>query len=180
MAGCRAISATSTPWRADARNVDRPRFNLILLAIACADATSFFFVLAVSNVGYIIFNFLNLNSGWLHRIDSAHVPRPFKAPNWVLGLGAVFAFVNALFMGAGAKVWNASALWAGLATAAMIIPVFVFRHYIQDGGKFPHETFDDLQVGDGAHTRKRAGMLPYITLVGGLAVVLIANWFFKM
>ncbi|MET0313486.1 MAG: APC family permease, partial [Hansschlegelia sp.] len=47
-------------------------FNLVLLAIACADATSFFFILAVSNCGYIIFNFLNLNSGWIHRIDSGH------------------------------------------------------------------------------------------------------------
>ena len=155
-------------------------FNLILLAIACADSTSFFFVLAVSNVGYIIFNFLNLNSGWIHRIDSGNVPRPFRAPNWILGLGAIFGFVNALFMGAGAKTWNASALWAGLITAAMIIPVFVFRHYIQDGGKFPHETFEDLQVGDKPSTQKRAGILPYLTLAGGLAVVLLANWFFQM
>ncbi|MEI9901744.1 MAG: APC family permease [Hyphomicrobium sp.] len=54
--------------------------NLIVLAIACADATSFFFILAVSNVGYIIFNFLNLNAGWIHRIDNGHVHRPWKAP----------------------------------------------------------------------------------------------------
>jgi hypothetical protein len=32
-------------------------FNLILLAIA-SDISGYFFVLAVSNVGYIIFNFL--------------------------------------------------------------------------------------------------------------------------
>ena len=51
-------------------------FNLCLLAIACADATSFFFILAVSNCGYIIFNFLNLNSGWIHRIRQ----RPHLAP----------------------------------------------------------------------------------------------------
>ncbi|TNY02858.1 amino acid permease, partial [Escherichia coli] len=51
--------------------------NLVVLAIACADATSFFFILAVSNCGYIIFNFLNLNSAWIHRIDSADVPRPY-------------------------------------------------------------------------------------------------------
>ena len=55
-------------------------FNLAILAIACADATSFFFILAVSNCGYIIFNFLNLNSAWIHRIDSAHIPRPYRAP----------------------------------------------------------------------------------------------------
>ena len=59
--------------------------NLALLAIACADATSFFFILAVSNVGYIIFNFLNLNSGWIHRIDNGHIPRPWRAPTLLLG-----------------------------------------------------------------------------------------------
>jgi hypothetical protein len=49
-------------------------------------ATGFhtFFILAVSNCGYIIFNFLNLNSVWIHRIDSAHVPRPYRAPTLVL------------------------------------------------------------------------------------------------
>ncbi|WP_374309537.1 APC family permease [Methylocella sp.] len=155
-------------------------FNLILLAIACADATSFFFVLAVSNCGYIIFNFLNLNSGWIHRIDSSHVPRPYKAPSWIIGLGAVFAFVNVVFMGAGAKVWNPIALWAGLITASMIIPVFCYRHYIQDGGKFPHETFEDLEIGDGRHTEKKAGALPYLVLIAGLVVLLAANWIFQL
>ncbi|RUX90729.1 amino acid permease, partial [Mesorhizobium sp. M7A.F.Ca.CA.004.04.1.1] len=95
-------------------------FNLIVLAIASADATSFFFILAVSNCGYIIFNFLNLNAGWIHRIDNGHIARPWKAPSWLLGVGAIFAYVNMIFMGAGAKVWNPMALWAGLITAALI------------------------------------------------------------
>jgi hypothetical protein len=93
----------------------------------------------------------------------------------LLGLGTLFAFVNAAFMGAGAKVWNPSALWAGLITAALIIPVFWFRHYIQDGGKFPHEMAEDLSTGT---TAKKAGMLPYLTLIAGIAVVLLANAFF--
>ncbi len=156
-------------------------FNLILLAIACADATSFFFILAVSNCGYIIFNFLNLNSGWIHRIDSGHVDRPYKAPTIIIALGAVFAFVNAAFMGAGAKVWNPMALWAGLITAALIIPVFFFRHYVQDKGKFPAKMLEDLGVGeDGAMATPKAGMLPYLALIGGVAVVLIANAIFQL
>lgn len=155
--------------------------NLLVLAIACADVTSFFFILAVSNCGYIIFNFLNLNAAWIHRIDSADVPRPYRAPRVVLVLGGVFAFVNVVFMGAGAKVWNPVALWAGLITAALILPVFLFRHYVQDGGKFPHETFEDLHVGpEGAKSAKRAGMLPYVTLVAGVAVLLLSNWFFTL
>ena len=99
-------------------------FNLVLLAIAAADATSFFFILAVSNCGYIIFNFLNLNAGWIHRIDNGHIQRPWRAPTFLLVLGAMFAFVNAVFMGAGAKVWNPMALWAGAIAASLIIPVF--------------------------------------------------------
>ncbi|MEH3118131.1 MAG: APC family permease [Methylorubrum populi] len=156
-------------------------FNLAILAIACADATSFFFILAVSNCGYIIFNFLNLNSAWIHRIDSPHVPRPYRAPKVVLVLGGVFAFVNVVFMGAGAKVWNPVALWAGLITAAMIIPVFCFRHYIQDKGKFPEAMFEDLHAGrDGAASQRRAGILPYLTLLGGVAVLLVSNWLFQL
>jgi amino acid transporter len=156
-------------------------FNLLLLAVASADATSFFFILAISNVGYIIFNFLNLNAGWIHRMDSGKTNRPYRAPTWLLGLGAVFAFVNAVFMGAGAKTWNPIALWAGIIAAALILPVFCYRHYIQDGGKFPEKMLEDLHVGgSGDVTTKRAGVLPYLTLIAGVAVVLLANWFFKV
>jgi len=155
--------------------------NLGVLAIACADTASFFFILAVSNCGYIIFNFLNLNSGWIHRIDSGHVARPYRAPTWLLATGSVFAFVNAAFMGAGAKVWNPAALWAGFMTAALIIPVFLYRHYVQDGGRFPHEMMEDLHVGDAKTvSKKRAGILPYLALIGGIAVVLIANAIFAV
>ena len=155
-------------------------FNLFLLALA-SDLSGYFYVLAVSNVGYIIFNFLNLNSGWIHRIDSGHIERPWKAPSWLIGVNTVLAFVNALFLGAGAKVWGYStALWAGLFFAALIFPVFYFRHYIQDGGKFPKGALDDLGLKEGDMGEKKAGMLPYITLAGGAAVVLIANWFFQL
>ncbi|MFM7443831.1 MAG: APC family permease, partial [Tabrizicola sp.] len=112
-------------------------FNVILLALA-SDVGGYFYVLAISNVGYILFNFLNLNAGWIHRIDSAHMDRPWRAPNWLIGVNTVLAFVNILFLGAGAKVWGyENALWSGLVFAAFIFPVFWFRHYVTDGGKFP-------------------------------------------
>ena len=155
-------------------------FNLGVLSIAAADATSFFFILAVSNVGYIIFNFLNLNSGWIHRIDNGHVERPWKAPTWLLGLGTVFAFVNAVFMGAGAKVWNPWALWAGFIAAALIIPVFCYRHFIQDKGVFPDHMMEDLNLKPGELAVRKAGILPYVVLAAGLLVVLLSNWFFQL
>ncbi len=153
-------------------------FNLVVLAIAASDATSFFFILAVSNCGYIIFNFLNLNAGWIHRIDNGHIKRPWRAPTWLLGIGTIFAFVNVVFMGAGAKTWNPLALWAGLITAALIVPVFCFRHYVQDKGRFPDHMLDDLGMSQGALATRKAGMLPYLTLAAGVVVLLVANWVF--
>ena len=155
-------------------------FNLFLLALA-SDLAGYFFVLAISNVGYMIFNFLNLNAGWIHRVDSGHIERPWKAPTWLIGVNTVLAFVNALFLGAGAKVWGYSnALWVGLIFAALIIPVFAFRHYVQDGGKFPKGALAELGLKEGDMGEKRAGMLPYVTLAAGAAVVLLANWFFQL
>ncbi len=155
-------------------------FNVFLLALA-SDAGGYFYVLAISNVGYITFNFLNLNAGWIHRIDSAHIPRPWKAPNLLIGINTVLAFVNALFLGAGAKVWGyENALLSGAIFAALIIPVFWFRHYVQDGGKFPKGAMEELGLKDGDLGERKAGMLPYLALLAGLAVVLWSNWFFTM
>ncbi|HJT12726.1 MAG TPA: APC family permease [Dongiaceae bacterium] len=155
-------------------------FNLVLLSIASTDATAYYFILAVSNCGYIIFNFLNLNAGWIHRIDSGHIERPYRAPTIILALGTAFAFVNAIFMGAGAKVWNAEALWYGLGAAALIIPVFAFRHYVQDKGQFPPQMLADLGLKSGELGEKKAGVLPYVVLAAGVAVVLISNWIFTL
>ncbi len=155
-------------------------FNVFLLALA-SDLAGYFYVLAISNVGYIIFNFLNLNAGWIHRVDSGHVARPWKAPTFLIGVNTVLAFVNALFLGAGAKVWGYNtALWAGLIFAALIIPVFYFRHYIQDGGKFPKGALDDLGLKEGDMGERKAGMWPYLTLIAGAVLVLWANWFFVL
>lgn len=155
-------------------------FNLFLLALA-SDLAGYFFVLAISNVGYIIFNFLNLNAGWIHRVDSGHIERPWKAPTFLIGLNTVLAFVNALFLGAGAKVWGYNtALWAGLIMAALILPVFYYRHYVQDGGKFPAGALEDIGLKDGDLGERKAGILPYLALAAGAAVVLWANWFFVL
>ncbi len=155
-------------------------FNLILLALA-SDVGGYFYVLAISNVGYILFNFLNLNAGWIHRIDSGHIARPWKAPTILIGINTVLAFVNALFLGAGAKVWGyENALWSGLVFAALIVPVFWYRHYVQDGGKFPAGAMQELGLADNDLGERKAGMLPYLALFAGAVVVLWANWFFVL
>jgi amino acid transporter len=158
-------------------------FNLILLTFAASDASSYYFILAISNCGYIIFNFLNLNAGWIHRMDAGHIKRPYRAPTIILALGTILAFVNAALMGAGAAVWDLNPeagidpLWAGLIAAALIVPVFWFRHNVQDGGKFPARMMEDLGIKDVNNLGERkAGALPYLTLAVGVLIMLLAKW----
>src|ERR1700691_1656169 len=145
-------------------------FNLILLLLS--DSV---FIIGAANIGYLIFNFLNLNAGWIHRLDRPRQERPWRAPTWILAAGAVLSFVNLAFMGFGADVYGAGTLKTGLIFAALIVPVFVYRHYIQDKGSFPREMAEDLDMVDGEKIVKRAGIWPYLVLVGGVAVVAITH-----
>jgi amino acid transporter len=145
-------------------------FNLILLLMS--DSV---FVIGAANVGYMIFNFLNLNAGWIHRLDRPLQERPWRAPNWVLVVGAALSFVNLAFMGFGADVYGVGTLSTGLGFCALIIPVFVFRHYIQDKGHFPDEMKEDLGHNSGASAIKRAGIWPFVVLALGITVVVITH-----
>jgi amino acid transporter len=145
-------------------------FNLILLLMS--DSV---FVIGAANVGYMIFNFLNLNAGWIHRLDRPLQERPWRAPTWVLVVGAALSFVNLAFMGLGADVYGVGTLSTGLVFCALIIPVFVYRHYIQDKGHFPDEMKEDLGHNSGASAVKRAGIWPFVVLALGIAVVAITH-----
>src|SRR5216684_3771093 len=145
-------------------------FNLVLLLLF--DSV---FVIGAANIGYLIFNFLNLNAGWIHRCDRPRQERPWRAPTWILAAGAVLSFVNLAFMGFGADVYGSGTLTTGLAFAALIVPVFIYRHYIQDKGSFPREMAEDLDMVDGERIIKRAGYWPYLVLVLGVAVVAITH-----
>jgi amino acid transporter len=146
-------------------------FNMILLLMS-----DYVFVLAAANVGYLIFSFLNLNSGWIHRLDRSQQYRPWRAPTWIIAAGAVLSFVNIAFIGMGADVSGAGTMRSGLIFAALILPVFIYRHYIQDKGKFPAATTDDLEMGEGMVARKRAGILPYLALLLGVVILLVTHY----
>ena len=145
-------------------------FNLVLLLLS--DTV---FVIGAANIGYLLFNFLNLNAGWIHRLDRPRQDRPWRAATWILAAGAVLSFVNLAFMGFGADVYGAGTLKTGLIFAALIIPVFVYRHYIQDKGTFPPEMAEDLEMVGGEQIVNRAGFWPYAVLVLGIAVVAITH-----
>src|SRR5262245_43987890 len=143
-------------------------FNVCLLALS-----DYVFVLAASNVGYIIFCFLNLNAGWIHRLDRPNWERPWKAPTWLLATGTVLAFVNAFILGMGANVWGSGTLLSGLGFVALIVPVFLYRHYVQDKGTFPVTTVEDMHLGAEEQITTRAGIWPYLAIVAGIALVCV-------
>jgi amino acid transporter len=145
-------------------------FNLLLLLMS--DSV---FVIGAANVGYMIFNFLNLNAGWMHRLDRPSQERPWRAPTWVLVVGAALSFVNLAFMGFGADVYGVGTLRTGLVFCALIVPVFVYRHYVQDKGHFPDEMKADLGLNSGASALKRAGIWPFVVLAAGVTVVVITH-----
>ncbi len=72
-----------------------------------------------------------------------------------------------------------NALWVGFIFAALIIPVFAFRHYVQDGGKFPARALADLGLKDGDIGRAEGGHAALSRFGGGLIVVLLANWYLQ-
>ena len=92
------VNAHGAPTNAMLTNLG---FNLVLLLLS--DSV---FVIGAANIGYLIFNFLNLNAGWIHRLDRPRQERPWRAPTWVLAAGAVLSFVNLAFMGFGADVYG--------------------------------------------------------------------------
>jgi amino acid transporter len=145
-------------------------FNLLLLLMS--DSV---FVIGAANVGYMIFNFLNLNAGWIHRLDRPLQERPWRAPTWVLAVGAILSFVNLAFMGFGADVYGVGTLSTGLVFGALVIPVFVYRHYLRDKGRFPEDMADDLGPAGGASTLRRAGIWPFVVLGLGIAVVAVTH-----
>jgi amino acid transporter len=145
-------------------------FNLFLLLLS-----DNVFIIGAANVGYLMFNFLNLNAGWIHRADRPAQYRPWRAPTWLLAAGSVLSFANLAFMGFGADIYGAGTLATGLSFAALIVPVFIYRHWIQDKGSFPADMAQDLEYVDGERIVKRAGIWPYVVLVVGVLVVAVCH-----
>jgi hypothetical protein len=74
-------------------------------------------------------------------------------------------------MGMGADVSGEGTLRSGLIFSALIVPVFIFRHYIQDKGVFPAAMVEQMEIGAGEKLSKRAGVLPYLALAAGIVVL---------
>lgn len=145
-------------------------FNLILLSLS-----DYVFVLAISNVCYIMFNFLNLNSAWIHRLDRPGWERPYRAPTPLIVAGTTLSFVNLVLMGMGADVWGTGTLVTGVIVVALIVPVFAWRHYLIDKGRFPEAMLADMHLAPEPGVKAGAGTLPYLTVATGVVVVVAAR-----
>ncbi len=135
-------------------------FNLVLLLMS-----DYLIIIAISGVCYFFFTFLDLQAGWIHRMDRPNWERPFRCPTWLLVIGSFFGFVNMAFVGAGADLWGAHTLRNGFITVFLIVPVFLFRHYWQDRGRFPDAMLEDMNLRKSAQIGTRAGVWPYLALV---------------
>lgn len=143
--------------------------NAVLLSIS-----DYVFLIVLANTTYMVFVFLNLQAGWLHRIDRPKAERPYRAQSWLLALGGICGFLNLLIMGWGADFWGQRVLLTSILIVAGIIPIFAYRHYVTDGGKFPPWMQEDLEE-NGKPIPRRAGMLPYLTLIAGALTVYLGS-----
>src|SRR6267378_2780158 len=161
------VNAHGAPTNAMLTNLG---FNLVLLMMS-----DYVFVLGASNIGYLIFNFLNLNAGWIHRMDRPDQERPWRAPTAIIAAGTALSFVNLAFVGMGADVYGEGTLRTGLLFATLIVPIFCYRHYLQDRGRFPDSMLEELELSDGTRLKRRAGWLPYAALAAGTVVVYVTH-----
>ena len=62
-----------------------------------------------------------------------------------------------------------------LVFATLIVPIFCYRHYLQDKGRFPDSMLQEMELGDGTRLTRRAGWLPYAALALGAVVVYVTH-----
>ncbi|MEM5387335.1 APC family permease [Paraburkholderia phymatum] len=149
-------------------------FNLVLLLMS-----DYMTVLSISNVCYMIFVFLNLQSGWIHRLDRADADRPFRCPTWLLAAGALCGYLDLAFIGAGADLQGVGTMRNGLIAMLLIVPVFMFRHYWQDRGRFPARMAQDMEWRGGVRPAGLRGLLPYAALLLAVFVVWFSHYLAK-
>ncbi|BAQ18100.1 APC family permease [Methyloceanibacter caenitepidi] len=138
--------------------------------------SDYIFVLAATNVSYMVFTFLYVNAGWIHRLDRPHWVRPYRVPKVLLIAGILMSFVNMAVAGLGANIWGQGTLLTGFIIAFLAVPFFIYRHYVQDKGIYPENMAEDMHLGPEAGVATRGGLLPYLALAGAAAVTLACHF----
>jgi hypothetical protein len=73
-------------------------------------------------------------------------------------------------------VWGQGALLTGVIAAALILPIFAYRHFVQDKGQFPASMYEIGADGAVVAPTRKAGVLPYVVLGGGVLMVVIGQF----
>jgi amino acid transporter len=135
------------------------------------------YILALSNVAYMTFMYINLQAGWIHRMDRPGWTRPYKSPTWLLAVGAACGFLDMFLIGVGSNSYGAGVLSGGFIVIFLSVPIFLYRHYITDKGKFPSDFSADVQPG-GPFTAVdfKGGYWPYLAVAGAAAAVALGSY----
>jgi len=160
------VNSHGVPTRAMATTLV---FNIVLLLMS-----DYIAILAVASQCYLFFSFMSLQAVWIHRLDRPSADRPFRCATPLVVVGAVFGFLNLVFLGGGADIWGPGTLRNGVVAALVSIPLFWFRHYIQDKGRLPQAAVDEQQWSI-SNTTSRAGAWPYMCLLLGVLIICIAH-----
>jgi amino acid transporter len=117
-------------------------FNIFLLMLG-----SPILVLAASSVAYVLCIAMDMNAGWMHRLQRPEHYRPYRAPDWLIFIGGpILSLINLAFIFFGANVFAPNALWYGLGAISLVIPIFFYRHYVVDKGLWPQAAQRDLGI----------------------------------
>ena len=91
-------------------------------------------------------------------------------------IGTILSYVNLVLMGMGANVWGKGTLMSGILLALLVVPVFIWRHYLVDKGIFPKAMREDMSLDEnGKNIICRAGILPYLVLLFGILIVYFSS-----
>lgn len=146
-------------------------FNVLLLLMS-----DYIAVLAVACQCYLFFSFFSLQAVWIHRLDRPDVERPFRCPTALVALGGFFGFLNMAFLGAGADVWGPGTLRNGVIAALAVVPLFVYRHYLQDKGLFPAAMTADPGMEPDVEASPRAGRWPLVALAACIVIIVVGHF----
>ncbi|SFV36815.1 APC family permease [Hyphomicrobium facile] len=105
------------------------------------------FVLAAGAVSYLLSISMDLIAVRLLRAQYPASERHFRAPDFLVNYGgpalALFNFGLIIF---GANTFAPNALFYGLGVIAVVVLMFIYRHYIVDKGEWPEQAKKDLGI----------------------------------
>ncbi|KVD99556.1 hypothetical protein WS65_29520 [Burkholderia anthina] len=109
-------------------------------------------------------------------MDRGDWDRPFRCPTWLLVAGSICGYANLVYAGAGADLQGEGTLRNGLIAMLLIVPVFLYRHYWQDRGRFPAQMQRDMELA--VPTRSMwLNLAPYAALIGAVLAVAGSHYF---